>query len=100
MCTITENSHRHLEVSAGDRREIARVLLAAAQAAGVDPQNPCELTTTSDGFRVSAAVFAAADLEAAAPAEAVADPLNADQLDDDADAPVSAEVPAPRRKRN
>lgn len=84
MCTITDGSHTHLEVTPGDRREIARLLLAGAEVAGVDPADPCELTTTTEGFRVSAAVLAASGLE-----------RQGDQLDPDPAPPAPAEAPAP-----
>lgn len=95
MCTITGESHVHLDVHPDARPEIAARLLAAAEAAGVCQQNPCHLTTTSDGFRVSLEVYAASGL-----AEDEAAPVAVDELAGQADgaapaAPRVADVPGP-----
>jgi hypothetical protein len=99
MCHITETSHVYLEVPPGEQREIARALLAGAEAAGVDPANPCHVTTTTEGFRVSAEVLAKTDLETSTPPadEAPADEAPADEVPADevpADEVPAAEVPA------
>lgn len=67
MCEFTDTSHVALEVPPGARREVARVLLAAARGLGLDGGDPCHVAAVGAGFRVSAAVFAASGLELASP---------------------------------
>lgn len=93
MCTITADSHVSLDVEPADRREVARALLAAAERAGLDPANPCNLTATSAGFRVSAVVLAASDITTPATADATAEPAEPAPAGD-APAPAEAEAEA------
>lgn len=98
MCVITGESHVHLDVHPDARPEIAARLLAAAEVAGVCQQNPCHLTTTSEGFRVSLAVYAASGLAEDDEAPAHLD-AEGGQADDEAPAaPPVAEVPEPHER--
>lgn len=77
MSKITDTSHVFVDVPAADLERVAGILLRTVVVLGLDPHDPYVLTTvtgTPSGFRMAAAVHAAAYSEADTPTTDPADP--------------------------